>query len=197
MARIASRSLPMVALGLGICAASAAPLPERLDPRKAAQAAILDLSEKLDQKGVEALARKIVREHESDNISSVFQRLDRGGLGLGDYARAVKHPNSVQALINYLSRQQPPAQKLLSDHQADLLRTAKVIQAMAELAPYRVPKYANPADRRIQEWVRVSADFKKDSREFRLAIESKDPVKVRSAADRLNHSCCDCHNLLD
>jgi hypothetical protein len=196
MSRIAIRMLPLVALGLGICTVCAAPLPERCDPRKAAQAAILELSEKLEQKDVEALARKIVKEHESEDISSVFQRLDRGGLGLGSYAKAVKHPNSVQALLNSLSRQQPP-QKLLNDHQVDLLRTAKVIQAMAELAPHRQPRYANPADRRIQEWARVSAEFKKDSREFRLAIESREPIKVRSAADRLNHSCCDCHNLLD
>src|SRR4051794_32557386 len=127
MSQITIRRLSLAALVVGIYSVGAAPLPDQMDAKKAAQAAILELSNTLDQKDVIERARKIVREHESESISSVFDRVERGGLGLGIYGKTAKHVNSIQAMINILSRQQPPTEKLLNDNYADFLRSAKMI----------------------------------------------------------------------
>jgi hypothetical protein len=181
---------------MGIYSASAAPLPERVDKRKAAQAAILALSNNLDDRDVAALARNIVLKYDSEDISSVFQRSERGGLGIGALGKSSGQVDSIQALITRLSRTQPPPAKLLNDYYGDLMRSAKVVQAMSELAPHRAATVGVKGEQQLREWAKVSADFKEKAEEFRIAVESRDPIKVRNAAQHLNHTCCDCHNLI-
>ncbi len=184
-----------LALVLGSVALTA-PLPHRpLSPEKAAQNAILKLAEILDTTEVAALAQRIVREHDSEDISSVFKLKRVGGLGVGSIA-PTENQDGIERLIRTLARKQLKPEELEKYH-ADLLRTANVMRAMSELAPYRLPEAVAKLPNRAEQWQQVSADFKSTTAEFRSAVAEKDPIKVKNAATRLDHTCCNCHSLRD
>src|SRR5580765_5952458 len=67
---------------------------------KAAQKAIVDLSENLDAPDLPERAARIVGEHDSEYISSVFMNSFRGGMGVGKLAPSNSpYGNSVQRLV--------------------------------------------------------------------------------------------------
>src|SRR5712692_7928481 len=88
------------------------------NPRQHAQAAILDLAEHLNDRDVAERAQKIVNEHDSCDISTIFTVKNRGGLGIGKLAPA-DHRDSVQYLITLLSRRRDTTEQHFQDFQAD------------------------------------------------------------------------------
>jgi len=90
-----------------------------------------------------------------------------------------------------------PTKDDLEKHQDDLLRTANAIRAMSVLAPYRIEKMPARNENDRKERQRIVLEFKTAADEFRSAVAEKDPMRVKSAADRLNHTCCDCHSVVD
>jgi hypothetical protein len=187
--RMLAASYVLAALGAGVLLAE----PPEYQSQKKAQAAILNLSENLEAKDVADRAKKIVAEHDSADISSVFARKERGGLGIGELTQA-GHRDSIEYLINILSRRKTTTEADLERYQADYLRVAKVMQAMAELAPHRGTPFVRDNPERLKEWLKTAADFKSKTAAFRAAVEDKDPKKVRITAMDLHHTCCDCHN---
>jgi len=148
MRRYPKRRL-IVALSLVLSSvALAAPLtPRPLTPERAAQQAILQLASKLDTGDVPALAQKIVKEHESESISSVFRLKQRGGLGTGILP---ENRDGIESLVRAWSRK-APAKQDLEKYQAELIRTADVVRAMSELAPdARTGQTAETGLRRVQ-----------------------------------------------
>src|SRR5262245_5264282 len=154
----ATRILGIVALALGLALVAAAqPAPK---PPRPAVAAILKLADDLEAKDVPARARKIVEEHDSCNISRVFALGQGGGAGIGSAVKA-GHKNSLESLVRNWSGNRPPTREELETHQKDLLRAARVLQTMAELAPFRLPHIGITVDeKRTEEWRKVSAQFK-------------------------------------
>jgi len=181
-------------LGLSLAAVTvAAPLPKKKDPQKAAQDAIVYLSERLDSPKVEELAKQIVREHESDNISSIFMLKSRGGLGTG-YAPLAQR-DGIEVLIQTLARRAQTKENL-EKARAELVRTARIMQAMAELAPHRLALFPRTAGgQHAKEAREVSTEFEAATAEFREAVVEGDPTRVRTAATKLNNSCCHCHSV--
>ena len=154
-----------VGLGLGWGVLLAEPPPD--DPRKQAQAAIVKLSDNLEAKDVGERAKQIVEQYDSCDISSVFRRQRGGGLGIGK-ATGAKHPDSIEGLIADFSRRKTTTEAELEQYRDDYVRVAKVMQAMAELAPYR------------------GAPFTRG-----------DPKRVRVTARSLEQTCGACHVLRD
>src|SRR5262245_3265498 len=188
------RSLVLLSMALGLASLPAAQREDHWPAHRAAQRDIVALSDNLNDPDVAIMARNIVSDHDSEDISSVFaMREQRGGLGIGSLVKA-GHRDSIERLILDYARKAPSKEEL-DTYQTDLDRTARVLQAMSELAPHRNP-YIGKDTRQNLEWQRVAADVKFKTAEFREAIKCKEPERVRKAAQNLNHTCCDCHSLL-
>jgi hypothetical protein len=193
-----ARFLGMFALGLGMAlAASAQPgTPERdLSPTVAA---VQKLADSLDRADVTVQAKKIVDEFDGCEVSRVFtlKRPRRGGVGIGSAVKA-GHKNSIEDLVRDWSGPKPPTKDELRTHQKDLLRVARVLQVMAELAPFRRDIYVPKNNEKIAEdWRQVSAEFKTVTRSLRDAIEKAEPAKTRQVAIRLQRTCSTCHKLV-
>jgi hypothetical protein len=185
------RALPALALLLTLTALSAGQDTSKPNYTPAVKD-IVALSQNLEARDVAERAARIVKEHDSCDISSIF-RVAPHGPGIGELSKA-GHRNSIEHLVRDYTRKAPPAAEL-EKYQHDLVRSAKILQAMAELAPYRGPLVTSPKN--LPEWAKVSAEFKVTTREFREALEAKDPERVRKAAVGLNNACCHCHELRD
>jgi hypothetical protein len=139
-----------------------------------------------------------VVEYDGCEISQVFtlKRPRRGGLGIGSAVKA-GHKDSIDDLVRGWSGPRPPTRDELETHQQDLLQVARVLQAMAELAPFRAQIYV-PRDNKpmAESWQQVSAEFKVVTRALRDAIERTDPAETRRVAVRLQRTCSTCHKLI-
>jgi hypothetical protein len=197
MRLLAARWLVVGVVGLGAAyPVLHADTPVPLNSRQKAQAAIVKLSQHLDDADVTEQAAKIIKEHDSCDISSVFRLRRHGGLGIGKAAEAA-NLDSIERLVIELSTKKTTTEAQLEKFQDDYVRVAKVLQAMAELAPHRGPDFTRNDPVRIKKWAAVSADFKEHTADFRKALEEKDPKKVRITADRLYQTCMNCHDVRD
>jgi hypothetical protein len=159
-------------------------------------AAIVELSQHLGEKDLSNRAKKIVHEYRSDEISSIFVRKDAGGLGIGSLTQ-VTQQDSIERLVIQLARRKNITEGELDQYQADYVRVAKVMQAMAELAPHRATERIRKDDKLLKQWLDTATDFKTKTADFRRAVEERDPKKVRVSALNLRHTCCDCHAQVD
>ena len=196
MRAVTVRWLAAGAVGLGLGWGVLLAEPPRDDPRKQAQAAIVKLSDNLEAKDVGERAKQIVEQYDSCDISSVFRRQRGGGLGIGK-ATGAKHPDSIEGLIADFSRRKTTTEAELEQYRDDYVRVAKVMQAMAELAPYRGTPFTRGNPERVKAWEEVSADFKQKTAALRRAIEDTDPKRVRVTARSLEQTCGACHVLRD
>ena len=181
-----------VGLGLGWGVLAAEPPPD--GPAKQAQAAILSLSDHLDAEDVGERAQLVVRQHTSCDISSVFVPQRHGGLGIGKATEA-KHPDSIERLVRDFATRKTTTEAELEQYRDDYLRVAKVMQAMAELAPHRGAPFTRGNPERVKAWDKVSAEFKQNTAAFRRAVEQTDPKQVRLTAQTLQGTCLACHML--
>jgi hypothetical protein len=184
----------VVGLGLGWGLVLAEPPPD--DPRKVAQAAIVKLSDDLEAKDVGERARLIVQQNDSCDISSVFTSQRHGGLGIGKATEA-NHPDSIERLVRDFAQRKTTTEAELEKYRDDYVRVAKVMQAMAELAPYRGAPFTRENPERVKAWEKVSAEFKQKTAAFRRAVEESDPKLVRTTALSQQQTCFACHNLRD
>jgi cytochrome c556 len=196
MRTVSFRWLAVGVIGLGLAWGVLLAEPPPDNPRKQAQAAILSLSEKLDAKDVSARAKYIVDQYDSCDISSVFRLKKGGGLGVGKAAEAA-NLDSIERQVNLLATRKTTTEANLEQYRDDYLRVAKVMQAMAELAPYRGAPFTRQDPDRVQAWEKVSAEFKQNTAAFRKAIEETDPKRVRTTALTLQGTCNACHVLRD
>jgi hypothetical protein len=189
----------VVGLGLAFAAlASGQPgTPTQDSNRVAAQEAILKLAANLDAKDVAERARSIVKTHDSEDISSVFRVKSKGGLGIGKLTEVGPTADGIDRLVQKLGYRKTITEAEIEKYSADYVRAAKVLQAMAELAPYRAPEAVRKNDQRAREWFDVAREFRERTGNFRQAVDERDPKKLRLAAYKLQETCCTCHNLLE
>src|SRR5262249_9711049 len=162
---------------------------------KAAQKAIIELSEILDSPDVPERAARIVGEHDSEDISSVFRNTRGGGMGVGKLAAGgPPYGDSVELLVRRWTNR-PPTAAEFEKNQAEMLKITRVIRAMSERAPYRVPTNARPAAKK--ERAEGAAESHETAAGLHDAVEKADPNAVKAAARKLNNTCCHCHGLLD
>ncbi|MSQ95245.1 MAG: hypothetical protein EXR98_11910 [Gemmataceae bacterium] len=167
--------------------------PAKDRPHNDAIRDILLLADNLDAKDCFARAKKIALKHDSCDISQIFSFRFRGGAGIGSAAES-RSTNSIDWLVRGWAGTKPPTKEKLQKHQADLIKTARVLQAMAELAPHRMPPHFKD-DKRMEAWKIVAQDFKVQTRELREGIEKTDATMVNAAAVRMLKTCTACHNL--
>jgi hypothetical protein len=192
------RSLGALALGLGVALAGSAQPGAPEGGLSPTVAAVQKLADGVDRADVALQAKKIVEELDGCEVSRVFtlRRPRRGGVGIGSAVKA-GHRDSIDDLVRDWSGPRPPTKEELQAHRKDLLRVARVLQAMAELAPFRREIYVPKNDeRRAADWRQVSAEFKTVSRALRDAIEKTDPAETHRVAVRLRRTCGACHKLV-
>jgi hypothetical protein len=183
------------ALGLGLALVAGAQQGAQREPPPAV-AAILKLADNLDAKDVAARAQRIVKEFDSCDISQVFTLSKRGGAGIGS-AATDGYRDSIDDLVRKWAGPRPPTEKQLKAHKTDLLRAARVLQAMAELAPYRMPLLIPKSnEKKLEQSREVVKDFRAVTRQFRDAIDKIDAVQTRKAAVSLEKTCNACHILV-
>lgn len=188
----------MLGLGLGLVAAAQPPAPEQ--PVGSGVAAILKLADNLEGKDVSLRAKTIVKDHEdSCGISVVFSMKSSGGLGIGSAVQA-GHKDSIEHLVRDWSGDKPPTREELQTHQKDLLQVARVLQAMAELAPHRMMRMrsrdSQGKEQTAEDWRKMTGEFQGSTRDLRDAIQQNDPAEARGAAVRLQQACYTCHKLV-
>jgi hypothetical protein len=188
---------PIVVCALGVALAAAA---HEEAPRRAVSptvAAVLALADTLDKGDVPQRAKRIVEELDPCQTSRVFARTrpNRGGAGIGTAVQA-GHGDSIEELVRDWSGHRPPTKEELTMHHRDLLRVAHVVQAMAELAPFRRSIYVPENDKAMNErWTEVCAQFKAVGRAMGDAIDRGEPAETRKVAIRLQQTCNACHEI--
>jgi hypothetical protein len=190
------RVFGVVGLVLGVGVVAVGQQPGKPRPPSPTVTAVLRLADDIDRPDVAALARDLVEQYDPCGMSRAFNPVALGGVGIGSARQAGHQGDSIELLIKNWSGPRPPTRDELREHRQDLLRVARVIQAMAELAPHRQNNYVN-SDRppAVERWRRVSADFKAVSRELRDAIDRGRVGATRKAAVRLQQTCNACHDL--
>ena len=103
----------------------------------------------------------------------------------------------IDDLVRDWAGAKPPTQKELDTHRMDLVRTARVLQTLAEMAPHRVDIYIQKNDvQRKEQWFKAAADFKVVTGEFRAALEQADLARTRNSAVKLQQTCTACHKVV-
>src|SRR5262245_47277395 len=188
-----ARSLAALALGLAAALVAGAQPTVRKIP---VVIEIVKLADTLEQGNVSARGKKIIDTFDACDMPMIFRLKERGGAGIGSAAQA-GHKNSIDDLVRDWAGRKPPTQKELDAHQMDLVRTARVLQTLAELAPHRVEIYVPKTDaKRTAAWFQASANFKTVTGEFRDALEKADLAKTRVTAVKLQKACAGCHQVV-
>jgi hypothetical protein len=194
-ARLLSASFVGLCLGIGALAAGEPSSTSAEQKRAAAQKAIIQLGDMIGEACAAQRAKQIVADHDSEDISSVFGNKPWGGLGVGKLAQNGLPRDSIERLINTLSRRKNITETEIEKYLDDYVRVAKVLQAMAELAPFRATENVKKSESLSKEWQEVARQFKEGALNFRKAVDGKDPKKLRLAAEKLQDTCCHCHGL--
>src|SRR5262245_11497600 len=153
-----ARFLAILALSLGVglvADAQTGPPPRKINPTVAA---VLKLADNLEREDVCLQAKKIVEEMDACAISQVFtlRRPRGGGPGIGSAVKA-GHKDSIEDLVRNWSGSRPPTREELQTHRKDLVQVARVLQAMAEVAPFRVNIYVPKENKqKVEAWRKVS-----------------------------------------
>jgi len=185
-----------VSLGFATLALGQSFFTAKVDKRTVAQHAILRLAEHLNDKDVAEQARKIVLNNDSEDISSDVTPKSNGGLGIGKLTEVAGGPDSIERFLSRLQNRKTITEAEIEKYSADYLRLARVMQAMAELAPFRAQEHVRRNEQLTRQWRDVAAEFKESTANFRKAVEERDPKKLRLATRRLEQTCCNCHNLV-
>jgi hypothetical protein len=184
-------SLALV-LGLGMAATQSAQAKGYTNP---AVVAITTLADNLDRPGLSLRAKFIVDNFDSCDISTIFRPYKNGGAGIGSAVNA-GHVNSIQNLVQHWSGPKPPTQEELVTHRHDLLKVARVLKVMSELAPLRLALVVPKNDaKRIEAMHKVTGEFKAVAIELHDAIKLAEPQATRKAAITLNQVCQNCHQV--
>lgn len=188
-----ARSLAALALGLAAALVAGAQPTVRKIP---VVIEIVKLADTLEQGNVSARGKKIIDTFDACDMPMIFRLKERGGAGIGSAAQA-GHKNSIDDLVRDWAGRKPPTQKELDAHRMDLVRTARVLQTLAEMAPHRVDIYIPKNDeKRKEQWFKVAADFKVVTGEFREALEQADVTRTRNIAVKLHKTCMACHQVV-
>src|SRR5262245_50489810 len=188
-----ARSLAALALGLAAALVAGAQPTVRKIP---VVIEIVKLADTLEQGNVSARGKKIIDTFDACDMPMIFRLKERGGAGIGSAVQA-GHKNSIDDLVRDWAGRKPPTQPELDAHRMDLVRTARVLQTLTEMAPHRVDIYIPKNDeKRKEQWFKVAADFKVVTGEFREALEQADVTRTRNIAVKLHKTCMACHQVV-
>jgi Cytochrome C' len=139
-----------------------------------------------------AKANKIDNEDIKDVMDFLGKRdvNDKKGLGWGVGKPGAIKSDGIELKLRELAKGKMSKAQLEKESEA-LVEVANRIAAIGSVSLACPPRKA-PA-KFLMDWKQWSEDMIESSRDLAKAVQSKDPEGVKKAADRLNHSCKDCH----
>ncbi len=158
----------------------------------AAQVDVLKLLANLGGKedDVKKQAKDVAAKHELPAVMAQFKPRDKGGVGVGQPGAFPF--DSVELELLFISQKGLTANQLATQ-KADLRKMADVTLAVS----YATPSYAPKVDedgKPIKDWMRLSGDMNRQSKDLVAAIKGGNPMTVQSAARALNNTCESCHS---
>jgi hypothetical protein len=117
---------------------------------------------------------------------------DNGGLGFGPKG-SIPGPDGIEARLINLGRR-PLSEKDLAAQSAALSKSADIISAISEMALVKGPT-KKVGNKDPKDWMRWSQDMKDGATALSAAVAKKDPTAIKEAAEKLNVTCTDCHNV--
>lgn len=146
--------------------------------------------EKKDAKAAKELATKVGKKiEETTELMAMFKLRDKGGLGVGKPDTVSKTRDGIDALIREMARNVPPV--VLKDISA-LEEMGYLIAAMGAIVDAKGPPGGGDAKAK-KLWHEYSHDAHVQGIAFAKAVATKDPVKIKMAAIKVNNACGGCH----
>lgn len=140
----------------------------------------------------QAIANKLPDDLDAGDVMGLLDKRHangKGGLGIGG-----KPDTGIEKMIQEFAKTAPTRSKLNRDGQ-NLKHAAYIMAAAAEAVHNRPPVKAPTGKKNPEDWKKWSAQMKTQSLQFAKALESNDPAAVHKAADTLNNTCIQCHDI--
>ena len=156
---------------------------------KAAQADIVALSYHLDAPDVSERAKRVVQEHESEHISSIFGPVRRGGHGVGKLL-GDDNRMSIQHLVGRWSSR-PPTKRTRRPSRGRPRRPRDSGDVGA--SPHRKPNNPSPEAEGMGRGAGEFHDSRLGSPKSRQRIIGGGEGR----GSQVNNTCCHCHELVE
>src|SRR5262249_32772502 len=134
-------------------------------------------------------AKDLAEKHSLEHLARAFRLKSKGGIGLDLEVEATK--NGIECKIIMLVKKDLAPEELAKESAA-LIKMAQIIHAVGEIyahVPHRNDKGKNV-------WDKYNKDMIQGSQRLIEAIKSGNAKAVRTAAGKLNQSCCECHAII-
>ncbi len=190
--RLAIASVLLAAtLGL-LCASNAA----SGGPEKAVAEAITKVADAVKKGDADAVKKQAAKANSLKDIEDnsdfmhLFKPRNKGGLGWGSKAGANPATDGLEKKI------QEYAKNVKANEAADPANeeAALWLVAMAEMIKLRVPEKDMAGGKTKKAWKNFSDDTRDAAAAFRKAVAGKNANAIKTAADKLNNSCLNCHS---
>jgi hypothetical protein len=177
------------ALTLGLCLlAGVSGLAADDDDKKAAaeaRQAVVDLA---NGKGN---PKAIADKYEIEDVMRVFKPRDKRGLGVGPKPGAIT-PDGIEAKWINMGKGKGPSKVELTRDLAALVQAAQVTRAVGEINEHYASKSGQKDPKKYKQ---LNEDMIKCSKELIDAFKTADPKIVKTAVNKLNQSCNECHTM--
>ncbi len=176
------------------------PTPEA----KAAAAAIQKLADDAGKKDWESITKDgsaLGKKHDLVDVMNVLKlrkvdpktKIVLGGAGVGKVPGKIT-PDGIEARIISLTKK-PMVKATLDKEQADLIRMAEVTAAIAATAAHQCVIQAKMGKKDPTQWREWSKDMYESSQDLIKALKAKNTADIKTAANKLNTSCNECHGV--
>jgi cytochrome c556 len=163
---------------------------------KEARDAVVKMADSVDKGDADAVKKQVAALKDMDLLPVMVTLKKRekdgtGGLGMGPKPGAY-NPDGIEAQLQGLAKKEllPAA---LDKQAADIIRAANVMVAVADVALTKCPVNKKMGDKDPKDWAQWSQDMKDAAQQLADAAKAKDTKKLKTAANKLNASCNNCH----
>jgi Cytochrome C' len=192
-----------VVLALGVCLFSAVGLGTAADDKEKKEVtdAVLKMADAFE-KGDNAALKKQTEDLCKDppagkgtplgTVMELLKLRSKDGLGIGATPGAIT-PDGIEAKIQEMAKKAPSA-AVLGKQGADLEKIANITGAISQVAEFYTPK-KKVGDKDPKDWKNWTEDMRAGSADLAKAIKAKNEKDIKTAANKLNSSCNNCHGV--
>jgi cytochrome c556 len=123
---------------------------------------------------------------------AAYKPREKGGLGVGDKAGAIK-PDGIEIKLINMGKKPLTAAQLEKEGPA-IIQMAKVAQGMVEVVELNTPGQDLPK-KPIADWKKFNKEQKDGAQDLIDAVNKNNPKAVQAAATKLYGSCTSCHGV--
>jgi hypothetical protein len=186
-----------VVLALGVCLVYVVGSGSAADEKdkKEVTDAVLKLAEAVEKGDKEAIKKQTEDLAKSAPLGSVMDLLKlrtKDGLGVGATPGAIT-PDGIEAKIQALAKK-PLTAAELAKQGPDLEKMAYIATAISHVADYNTPK-KKMGEKDPKDWKTWTEDMQTGSADLAKAIKAKNPMDIKTVANKLNSSCNNCHGV--